>query len=333
MAGALRPAVLLILLASVLFVIDGYFDGVYPGGPHGSLEAYSGLGWTSYLFAVLNAVVAIAIARGSERMLALRIGLAAFFIFERPVSAIALGVKPLESLAVHVVTALVEAVILASTLRVWRLGHSFSDTDLSLLTLPDAPTPATAAAAPMGESALAATAVTPVRRRSFRLPGFGRGGAAPATVEPAPVVVEEPAAKVRGPMATRVRALSRGMAWALGVLSLLLAAALVADGAVAGIVPGVTVDVSSPAWLVYVFALVLLVIASRAVNGGRFAIRLLLIVALIYFLERAFTPFALQLAEPISLALHLVAALMALALALASAAALRASRLPRPASP
>lgn len=49
MAGALRPAVVLILLASVLFVVDGYLDGVYPGGPHGSIDAYSGLGWTSYL--------------------------------------------------------------------------------------------------------------------------------------------------------------------------------------------------------------------------------------------------------------------------------------------
>ena len=147
MAGALRPAVLLILFASVLFLVDGYLDGVYPGGPHGSLDAYSGLGWTSYLFAFANAIVAIAIARGSERMLALRIGLAAFFIFERPVSAIALGVKPLESIAVHAITALVEAIILASTMRVWRLGHSFSETDMSLLTLPARPATAMAGAA------------------------------------------------------------------------------------------------------------------------------------------------------------------------------------------
>ena len=33
MAGALRPVVMLMLFASLLFVIDGIFDGVYPGGP------------------------------------------------------------------------------------------------------------------------------------------------------------------------------------------------------------------------------------------------------------------------------------------------------------
>lgn len=185
MAGALRPAVLFILLASVLFVVDGYLDGVYPGGAHGSLESYSGLGWTSYLFAVANAIVAIAIARGSERMLALRIGLAAFFIFERPVSAVALGVKPIESIAVHGLTALVEAMILASTMRVWRLGHSFSDADMSLLALSATPEPAVAAAGASGSAsyavgveaipAAAAPAKAPMAvkvRRPSRVPGW-----------------------------------------------------------------------------------------------------------------------------------------------------------------
>lgn len=334
LAGALRPAVVLILFASVLFVVDGYLDGVYPGGSHGSLEAYSGLGWTSYLFAFANAIVAIAIARGSERMLALRIGLAAFFIFERPVSAIALGVKPIESIAVHLLTALVEAIILASTMRVWRLGHSFSDNDMSLLALPGTPAAAMAGASAGGAIVESVEAI-PSRRRgpSFKLPRFGRGrpaGSAAAdtgSAEPAPAVdrpvVEPP--KVREPMATRVRTMSRRMAWMLGLLSLVLAGVLVTDGAAAGIVPGVSVDLASPEWLVYVFALVLLVVASRAVHGGRFAIRLLMVVALIYFLERAFTPFALRITDPVSLALHLTGALVALALALASAAALRAT--------
>ena len=334
MAGALRPAVLFILFASVLFLVDGYLDGVYPGGPHGSFDAYSGLGWTSYLFAFANAIVAIAIARGSERMLALRIGLAAFFIFERPVSAIALGVKPIESIAVHVLTALVEATILASTMRVWRLGHSFSDTDMSLLALPATPATALAGASAGTPFVESVEAIPASRRRgpSFKLPRFGRGGPAGAadlgTAEPAVAVeqpVIEPAPKVREPMATRVRTISRRMTWTLGLLSLVLAAVLVADGVAAGVVPGVSVDLASPGWLVYVFALVLLVVASRAVHGGRFAIRLLMVVALIYFLERAFTPFALRTSDPISLALHLAGALVALVLALASAAALRAT--------
>ncbi len=336
MAGALRPAVLFIFLASVLFLVDGYLDGVYPGGPHGSIDAYSGLGWTSYVFAIANAFVAIAIARGSERMLALRIGLAAFFIFERPVSAIALGVKPIESIAVHLLTALIEAIILASTMRVWRLGHSFSESDMALLTLPAAPATAMAGAGRPALSAAVDVLPDPQRRGpSFKLPRFGRRKVA---VAPPEVAVDQPAPeaapKVREPMATRVRTISRGMVWTLGLLSLILAGTLVADGAAAGIVPGVTVDLASPEWLVYVFALVLLVVASRAVHGGRFAIRLLMVVGLIYFLERAFTPFALRIADPVSLGLHLLGALVALALALASAAALRASsRTLQPPSP
>lgn len=341
MAGALRPAVLLMVLASFLFLLDAYLDGVYPGGSHWSTDAYSGLGWTSYLFAFANAIMAVLIARGSERMLALRIGLAAFFMFERPVSAIALGAKPLESLVVHVVTALIETVILASTMRVWRLGHSVRDVDLSLLTVGgSAPLPVGAAAGAGGTTPVSAAVEVvpaPSRRRGLRLPGSRRGGSVAASAapkpepapakaadapEPAPTKTGE-AAKPREPMAIRVRTISRAMSWALGILTLLLAAVLVADGVAGGVVPGVTVDVASPAWLVYVFALVVLVIAARAVHGGRFALRLLLALALIYFLERAFSPFALRIADPVSLALHLLAAFVALALALATAAALR----------
>ncbi len=37
MAGALRPVVLLMLVASVLFVAAGVLDGAYPGGPAWSI--------------------------------------------------------------------------------------------------------------------------------------------------------------------------------------------------------------------------------------------------------------------------------------------------------
>lgn len=126
-------------------------------------------------------------------------------------------------------------------------------------------------------------------------------------------------------MAIRVRRISRRMAVVLVVLTVLLIAALLADALVRGIVPGVTVDLASPDWRGYLFALVLLAIAIRALRGGGFALRLLMIVSLIYFLERAFTPFVMRVSDPIALALHLTAAFVALALALASAAALRAT--------
>ena len=69
MAGALRPVVLLMLLASVLFVVDGFFDGVYPGGQAWFTGKYDNLAEISYVFAILNTVVAIMVARGSERSL------------------------------------------------------------------------------------------------------------------------------------------------------------------------------------------------------------------------------------------------------------------------
>ena len=97
--------------------------------------------------------------------------------------------------------------------------------------------------------------------------------------------------------------------------------------------PGATVDLSSTVWLGYLFALVVLVVASRAVHQGRFAPRLLLVVALIVFVERVFSPFAGGEADPTWLGLHVAGALVALALALACAASLRATRPRRTAMP
>ena len=101
MAGALRPVVLLMLFASVLFVVDGFLDGVYPGGPAWFTGKYDNLAEIAYLFAILNTVVAIMVARGSERSLQSRIGLSVFFLVERPVTAFALGPKPIESVITH----------------------------------------------------------------------------------------------------------------------------------------------------------------------------------------------------------------------------------------
>jgi len=74
---------------------------------------------------------------------------------------------------------------------------------------------------------------------------------------------------------------------------------------------------------VYLYAVVILTVATRAVHGGTIALRLLMILALILFVERAFSPFALHLTEPVQLGLHGLAAFIALALALAAASAIR----------
>jgi hypothetical protein len=280
MAGAMRPVVLLMLLASVLFVVDGVLDGVYPGGPAWFTGKYQNLAEISYVFAVLNTLVAYLVARGSERSLLARIGLSAFFLVERPVTAFVLGPKELPAVVVHVVTAVVELVILVSAVRVWRLGHSVGDDEMTSL--------------------------------------FGLQSSTPM---PVPASDEDEPAPRQG-----AATLPKRTAWILGGISIVLAIVLVADGLVSGFVPGgrewgLSGDASG--WLVYLFAIVLLTVAARAVHGGTLGLRLLLATALLFVIERAFSPFALRVVDPLALVLHELAAFVALALALACAQAIR----------
>ena len=297
MARAMRPVVALMLLATVLFVIDGILDHNYailhnPEQPF--LDEYKGVGWTSFVFAVANLVMTVAVARGSERTLLGRIALSAFFIVERPLTAFVLGQKPIESVVVHFATAFVELIILVGALRVWRLGHSLVASDVDAALSLDAPKPGPGAV----EAILAAGAALK---------------AAPAK----PAVTAKAAAGVSS------------SAWLLGILTLVLAAILVADGAVAGFIPGGRdwgIAGDSSGWLAYLFAVVILTVATRAVHGDRLSLRLLFTLALILFVERAFSPFVLRLADPVQLGLHGLAAFVALGLALATANAIRRAR-------
>ena len=276
MARALRPVVVLMLLASVLFVVDGILDHNYAGGS--LLDEYHGVGWTSFVFAIANLLIAIAVARGSERSLLGRIALSAFFLVERPLTAFVLGPKPIESIVVHFATAFIELIILVGALRVWRLGHSLVPADLDAMLAVDAP----------------AAVLTPEPERST--------------------------ADLRGAARSE---------WLLAGLTLLLAAVLVTDGVIAGFVPGGRgwgVSGESSGWLVYLFAVVVLTVATRAVHRGTVALRLLFALALIFFVERAFSPFALKVLDPLALVLHGLAAFIALALALATASAIRDGR-------
>ena len=283
MAGALRPVVLLMLVASVLFVVDGILDGVYPGGPAWFTGKYQNLAEVAYVFAILNTLVAYLVARGSERSLIARIGLSAFFLVERPLTAFILGPKELPAVIVHLATALVELVILVSAVRVWRLGHSIGEAEMSSL--------------------------------------FGLQSSSPM---PVPANDEdEPSPRQASP------GLPQKTAWMLGIITIVLAVVLVADGIVSGFVPGerewgLSGDASG--WLVYLFAIVALTVAARAVHGGTLALRLLLATALLLVIERAFSPFALRVVDPIALVLHELAAFVALALALACASAIRGRR-------
>jgi hypothetical protein len=283
MAGALRPVVFLMLVASVLFVVDGILDGVYPGGPAWFTGRYQNLAEIAYVFAILNTLVAYLVARGSERSLVARIGLSAFFLVERPLTAFILGPKELPAVIVHLATAVVELVILVSAVRVWRLGHSIGEAEMSSL--------------------------------------FGLQSSSPMPVPAGDR--DEPSPRRGSP------GLPRKTAWLLGIITIVLAAVLVADGLVSGFGPGgrewgLSGDASG--WLVYLFAVVVLTVAARAVHGGMLALRLLLATALLFVVERAFSPFALRVVDPIALVLHELAAFVALALALACASAIRGRR-------
>jgi hypothetical protein len=271
MAGALRPVVLLMLLASLLFVVDGVLDG-------------PPFAYASYFFAAVNAAIAVLIARGSERSLVGRIALSAFFLVERPVTAFALGPKSTEAIAVHAATAVVELVILLGALRVWRLGRSVAPDEMEAIFALEGPSPAP----PLEEEHLAASAEL---------------------------------ARIRVAAQTGTR-----RSWTIGALTLLVAAILVADGVASGFVPGGRawgIVGESSGWLVYLFALVALTVAVPAVHGGTVALRVLFALALIFFIERAFSPFALRTFDPVTLGLHVLAAFVSLALALASAGAIR----------
>ena len=285
MAGALRPVVLLMLFASVLFVVDGFLDGVYPGGPAWFTGKYDNLAEIAYVFAIVNTVVAIMVARGSERSLQSRIGLSVFFLLERPITAFALGPKPIESIVTHFATAAVELLILVTALRVWRLGNAAPDVD----TL------------------------------------FALEGSSPTSAKP-----EQDTAIRRGNGAVASR-----NAWLIGGVTVALALALVADGVYEGYVPGGkawTTSSDGSGWIVYIFALVALAIAARAVHGTKLALRALIGIALILFLERSFTPFSMREQDPIVLALHAVGAFASLAVALVTASVIRGGPAPHRAS-
>lgn len=286
MAGALRPVVLLMLFASVLFVVDGVFDGVYPGGPAWFTGKYDNLAEIAYLFAIVNTVVAIMVAKGSERSLQSRIGLSVFFLIERPVTAFALGPKPIESIVTHFTTAGVELLILITALRVWRLGNAAPDVD-SL---------------------------------------FSLEASSPASIKPEP---DTEATRRRG------GAVSDRNAWLIGGVTIALALALIADAIYEGYVPGGkawTTSSDGAGWIVYLFAAVALVVAARAVHGAKVALRALIGIALILFIERSFTPFSMREQDPIVLAFHAVGAFVSLAVALVTASVIRNGPAPHRAS-
>ena len=237
----------------------------------------------SYLFALINTLVTYLVARGSERSLALRMGLSLFFVFERPLSAFLVSEKSPASIVVHLATAVVELIILTTAIRVWRLGHSVRTGEMDSLFALDSATSAPA----------------PATEREETAPGRATG------------------------------ALPGRTQWLIASTTLLLAAVLVADGLVSGFVPGGRewgISGESSGWLVYLFAVVALTVATRAVHGSHVALRLLCVTALVFFIERAFSPFALRVLDPVALGLHGLAAFVALAVALASASAIRNSR-------
>jgi hypothetical protein len=265
------------LFASLLFVLDGVFDGAYPGGSAWFTGKYENLAEISYVFAIINTLVAVMVARGSERSLQSRIGLSVFFLLERPITTFALGAKPIESIVTHLATAGIELLILVTALRVWRLGNTPQDAE-----------------------------------KLFALEGSSPAAAGPEPNQDPPQPGNE--------------AITTKDAWLVGGVTLALAIALITDGIYEGYLPdrrSWTISADGSGWIVYLFALVVLAVATRAVRGPRLALRSLIGIALILFIERSFSPFAVRDQDPIVLALHAVGAFASLALALVTARAIR----------
>ena len=122
--------------------------------------------------------------------------------------------------------------------------------------------------------------------------------------------------------------------FAVGLLALCLTVIFIVDGVRADYIPGGRpwgTALDSSGWIVYLFGVAVLSVAARAVQGGALMLRLLFVLALALFLERAFSPFVLLVTSVEALALHVLAAFTALALALAAVAALRRARIGMPA--
>jgi hypothetical protein len=85
-------------------------------------------------------------------------------------------------------------------------------------------------------------------------------------------------------------------------------------------------------WIVYLFAAVALAVGARAMQGSKVALRALIGIALILFIERSFTPFSMREQDPVVLALHAVGAFVSLAVALVTASVIRGGPAPRRAS-
>jgi hypothetical protein len=243
-----------------------------------------GTAWITHGFGMLNILVAFWVWRGSERGLLTRIVLAAVFL--GIVAVLALRQPTGAPLIIYFLTALIEVVIVVDAIRVWRISHEADTRDLEMLFSLETPLPVSVA-------------------------------------PPPPSVVLAPAPEVpRGPAV-----LSARLTWILGLLSLALAVFLVADGVSSGFVPGGaewTLHGERSGWLVYVFALLVLAVAVRAVYGSTLALRLLLAIGLLVLVERLFSSLVVGAAFP-SLALHVIAALLALGTAVAAFLALQAA--------
>lgn len=122
-------------LAAILFCVAGYVSGAYPGGA-GWIDRGE-YGVVAYVLGVVNVAVAVWIATGSQRGLALRILLAAVFVVI--VVLLAVEQPTPATLVAYGATAVVELVILVNALRVWRLGRRYDAGDLAAVFSLDAP--------------------------------------------------------------------------------------------------------------------------------------------------------------------------------------------------
>ncbi len=125
MAPTIRPVVFWMVLSAGLFFVGGVLDGVYPGGRAWPPEAGNGAPWIAYASGVVELLLAGLIIRGRDWAFFAAIGIAAFFVLERPLAPLMLTYTTAPGYAVHFLTAIAQVFTMFSALRVFRLLRGY----------------------------------------------------------------------------------------------------------------------------------------------------------------------------------------------------------------
>lgn len=131
MAPALRPLIFWLALSAALFFASGVTDGVYPGGRAWPPAPGNGAPWIAYPFGVIELLLAALIVRGRDWAFFAAVGIAAFFIVERPLAPLIVNYTTLAGYAVHFLTGVAQVFTMFTALRVFRILRGYLESAAS----------------------------------------------------------------------------------------------------------------------------------------------------------------------------------------------------------